>query len=135
MKMLLALGLIGLLSLVSVSALEITQDKAIYNPIKNEVKVTFTENIYKECPSYIITIRDRKGNIVGKQSESFKICKIIQNGKVLMDNGRTGEFKKDFTIDLIKRKDIKGIGRMTYEIQRTFDDNILKKGRVRIRLR
>ena len=135
MKMkLMSLGLMMLLSLSVVSAFTIEDAQSDYNKKDNEITFDFLTIQENECAIVDAYVYDHKDNLVGTSANgAWTICLIrYPDGRVIRDFRKTGTFEGVEFVDLIAKKDIKGLGNLRYELVKTYGGEVLATGRVAI---
>lgn len=117
MMSLMSLLMIGMVSAMSVDNIEVSYDKK-----SNMITTDFTSSLNQECGQPRVIVYDKKDNVVGMTYGDGWLCAICYGGSCTqLGQLRTGIFQESRFINLISKKDIKGLGNLRYEIKHPYD--------------
>lgn len=127
----LILSLMSLMMVGIVGAVSIQNVNTDYNKKDNVVQFNFEAVLQDECAPVDITILDHKDNVVGGYSSQGAICAICYGGSCHYFTA-TGTYSIERMLNLIPKRDIKGVGNLRYEITQTyFGQELLASGRLK----
>jgi len=123
-KILMSLGICLMLSMTLVSAITISNVEFDYNKKTNSVHIELDQTLNNECYGLGIDILNHKDKVVNQIVPwDGSISCIIHRGQVIW-GGRTGTFHRVFDIDLIEKKNIKGLGNLRMVIGDLFESRL-----------
>jgi len=112
-KILMSLGICLMLSMTLVSAVTISNVEFDYNKKTNSVHIELDQTLNNECYGLGIDILNHKDKVVNQI--------VSWDGSM---GGRTGTFHRVFDIDLIEKKNIKGLGNLRMVIGDLFESRL-----------
>ena len=122
-KLMMSLGLCLMFGLTVVSAASISNEQFTYDKKTNKMSFEFDLDLYKECLWTPIFVYDHKGNTVATNVEpwipgtAYRIkCMTYGNGEAIRHFSRTGTFHRSYELDVVDKRDIKGLGKLDYKI-------------------
>lgn len=116
-KIIMSLGIMFLFGLTMVSAsIDYENVDTDYNKKDNIVTNYFDAVLNNQCSVQSIRVVDHKGNVVGSYSEAGAICAICYGNRCYWFGQHNGVVKEVHDIELIAKKDIKGLGNLRLEI-------------------
>lgn len=120
-KKLMAFGFFFLMSMALVSAASVSNIQINYDKKADKVFVEYDLTLVRECGGSTFNVLDHKDNIIATSiipwspGDPISISCIIQGGVILW-GARTGTFHMSYELDTVARKDIKGLGKLDWEI-------------------
>jgi len=125
-KIMMSLMLCLILGLTIVSAMSIDNVETSYDKKSGIVNINFDATMENQCGRPTVMFYDKKDNLIGRTYGDSWICSICIYG-VCNQIGilRTGTFQESRQIQLIDKKEIKGLGNLRYEIVNPYVSSLL----------
>jgi len=132
-KLMMSLGLCLMFGLTVVSAASVSNVQTNYDKKTNTIYVEYDLHLNKECIGSIFNAYDHKDNKIGSSwtwvpGEPYPISCMYYRGEVYWRFSKTGTFHKKHIIDATAKKNIKGLGKLDWEINHYGD--VLASGKL-----